>query len=125
MTKKERAAIILQRLKNRYPAPKTALNWSTAWELLVATVLAAQCTDARVNLVMPEFFRRWPDIKALAQADVLEVEEVIKSTGFYRNKAKNLVAAARKICAEFNGQVPDSMEELVTCLLYTSPSPRD
>ena len=114
MTKKERAAIILQRLKNRYPAPKTALNWSTAWELLVATVLAAQCTDARVNLVMPEFFRRWPDIKALAQADVLEVEEVIKSTGFYRNKAKNLVAAARKICAEFNGQVPDSMEELVT-----------
>ena len=114
MTKKERAAIILQRLKNRYPAPKTALNWSTAWELLVATVLAAQCTDARVNLVMPEFFRRWPDIKALAQADVLEVEEVIKSTGFYRNKAKNLVAAARKICAEFNGQVPDTMKQLVT-----------
>ncbi|WP_457571067.1 endonuclease III [Desulfovulcanus sp.] len=114
MNKKERAKSILQRLKNRYPASKTALEWESPWQLLVATVLAAQCTDARVNLVTPEFFRKWPDIKSLVQADLADVEAVIRSTGFYRNKAKNLVAAAQKICADFKGQVPDSMEELVT-----------
>ncbi|MBT8763836.1 endonuclease III [Desulfohalobiaceae bacterium Ax17] len=114
MNKKERAIVILQRLRKRYPAPKTALNWANPWQLLVATVLAAQCTDQRVNQVTPEFFRKWPDVKALAQADLADVEAVIRSTGFYRNKAKNLVAAAQKICTEFNGQVPETMEELVT-----------
>jgi endonuclease-3 len=114
MNKKERAIVILQRLRKRYPAPKTALNWESPWQLLVATVLAAQCTDQRVNQVTPEFFRKWPDVKALAQADLADVEAVIRSTGFYRNKAKNLVAAAQKICTEFNGQVPETMEELVT-----------
>jgi len=113
MNKKERASVILQRLRSRYPAPKTALNWADPWQLLVATVLAAQCTDQRVNQVTPEFFRKWPDVKALAQADLAEVEAVIRSTGFYRNKAKNLVAAAQKICTDFNGHVPETMEELV------------
>ncbi len=108
------AKTIFERLKGRYPAPEPALVHHGAWELLVATVLAAQCTDARVNLVTPEFFRRWPGPAELAKAAQEEVEEVIHSTGFFRNKAKNLLAAARRVVEVFGGQVPRSMAELTS-----------
>ena len=110
--KKTRARAIFARLKARYPELRSALAWKSAWELLVATVLAAQCTDARVNLVTPEFFRRWPEPAELARADQTEVEEVIHSTGFFRNKAKNLVGAAQAIMERHHGQVPKTMAEL-------------
>jgi len=107
-----RAREIVARLRPLYPDLAPALAYSNAYELLVATVLAAQCTDARVNTVTPEFFRRWPDPKALARADVAAVEEVVHSTGFFRQKAKNLVAAAILMTSRHNGAVPASMEAL-------------
>lgn len=114
MKKKDRALEVYSRLKRRYPEPEPALDWANAWELLVATVLAAQCTDDRVNQVTPTFFRRWPDIASLAKAETGEIEEVIRSTGFFRNKAKNLKAAAQRIMTHYNGEVPQTMKELVT-----------
>ena len=114
MIKKERALEIYDRLKKRYPAPEPALDWTNAWELLVATVLAAQCTDKRVNQVTPVFFERWPDIPSLADADLPDIEEVVRSTGFFRNKAKNLKAAALRVMLEYDGEVPKTMSDLVT-----------
>ena len=114
MTKKERAKRVLERLALRYPHPETHLDARNPWELTVATVLAAQCTDKRVNTVTPELFRRWPDPASLARADVAEVEEVVRPTGFYRNKAKNIVAAAARVTEVFGGTVPRTMAELVT-----------
>ena len=114
MKKKERAQEILARLAKRYPAPEPALHWSDPWQLLVATALSAQCTDERVNMVTPEFFKRWPAIKDAADADVTEIEEVVRSTGFFRNKAKNIKAAATRIMGEYNGEVPQTMAELIT-----------
>ncbi len=107
-----RAREILRRLRPLFPGLSPALHFHGAYELLVATVLAAQCTDARVNLVTPEFFRRWPDPAALAGARTADVEEVIHSTGFFRQKAKNLVAAAALMVARHDGAVPDSMAAL-------------
>ncbi|NDY57692.1 endonuclease III [Desulfovibrio sulfodismutans] len=112
MDRQARATIILERLRPRYPGAASALTWTNPFELLVSTVLAAQCTDARVNLVTPEFFRRWPDPAALAAADVAEVEVVVHSTGFFRNKAKNLVAAAKMMVAEHGGAAPRTLAEL-------------
>lgn len=107
-----RATVIHDRLRPLFPDPKPALDHRDAYELLVATVLAAQCTDARVNTVTPEFFRRWPDPAALAQAAVGEVEIVVHPTGFFRQKAKNLVAAARILVERHGGRIPASMDEL-------------
>ncbi|EHJ46898.1 endonuclease III [Solidesulfovibrio carbinoliphilus subsp. oakridgensis] len=109
-----RAREIVVRLRALYPDPEPALVHSNAYELLVATVLAAQCTDARVNTVTPEFFRRWPDPASLARADVAQVEDVVHSTGFFRQKAKNLVAAAKLMAERHGGGVPDSMATLTT-----------
>ena len=114
MNKKQRAAEILTRLAGRYPAPEPALHWSSPWELLVATALSAQCTDERVNKVTPVFFERWPTIPDAAGADVAEIEEVVRSTGFFRNKAKNIKAAATRIMEVYGGEVPNSMAELIT-----------
>lgn len=111
---KKTAATVFERLKQRYPSPQPALVHEGSWELLVATVLAAQCTDARVNTVTPEFFRRWPGPAELARADVAEIETVIHSTGFFRNKAKNLLAAARRVVDSYQGQEPRTMAELTT-----------
>ena len=111
---KDKAGRVLAALRQRYPAPATLLRATTPWELLVATILAAQCTDARVNLVTPDLFARWPDPAALAGAAVGEVEECIRSTGFFRNKARNLVAAAARIRDVFQGQVPRSLAELIS-----------
>jgi len=112
MDKKKLVLEIIDRLKKRYPLT-TALKWKNCWELLVVTVLSAQCTDQRVNQVTPVFFAKWPDPASLAKADLQEIEEVIRSTGFFRNKAKNLLATAKKLQAEHNGQVPSSMQELL------------
>jgi endonuclease-3 len=114
MNIKQRATEIHSRLKRRYPAPAPALDWENAWELLVATVLAAQCTDVRVNKVTPRFFERWPDIASLAGADVTDIEDVVRTTGFFRNKAKNLKAAAGRIMDVYGGEVPRTMAELIT-----------
>lgn len=111
---RDRAQAIFAILAARYPTPAPMLDFTNAWSLLVATVLAAQCTDARVNTVTPELFRRWPAIADLARADVPEIEAVVRSTGFYRNKAKNLKAAAQRVMAVYGGEVPRSMAELVT-----------
>lgn len=113
-TARDRSQAIFSRLAARYPDPRPALDFRDAWGLLVATVLAAQCTDARVNLVTPELFARWPEIADLAAADVADIEDVVHSTGFFHNKAKNLKAAASRIMETYNGSVPRTMAELVT-----------
>lgn len=110
----EQAQAIFALLARRYPNPAPALDHTSAWELLVATVLAAQCTDARVNQVTPVLFGRWPTIADLAAADVADIEEVVRSTGFFRNKARNLKAAATRVMEAYGGEVPRTMAELVT-----------
>jgi endonuclease-3 len=109
-----RAQKVFAILAARYPSPAPALDYAAAWGLLVATVLAAQCTDARVNQVTPTLFARWPRIADLADADVTDIEDVVRSTGFFRNKAKNLKAAAARVMAVYGGEVPRSMAELIT-----------
>ena len=111
--KKQRALEILVRLKRLYPEAPCTLNYRTPVQLLVATILSAQCTDERVNQVTPELFRRFPDAPALANADLAELESLVRSTGFYRNKAKNIQAACRLLVTEFAGQVPKRMEQLL------------
>ena len=110
----ERIVAILKALDEAYPDAVCALNHRTPWELLVATILSAQCTDARVNMVTPELFRRFPTPAAMAKAKLPELEELIKTTGFFRNKAKSILGAAKKITEEFNGQVPETLAELIT-----------
>jgi endonuclease-3 len=109
-----RAAAVRARLAGRYPVPRTELDWSSPWELLAATILSAQCTDARVNMVTPALFAKWKNAGEMSNADVAEIETVIRPTGFFRNKAKNLRAAAARIMAEFGGQVPRTMDEMLT-----------
>ncbi|WP_320169464.1 endonuclease III [Maridesulfovibrio sp.] len=109
---RQRAAEIYTRLLASYPDPEPALDWNNAWELLVSTVLAAQCTDVRVNKVTPELFRRWPGPAELSVAAIEEIEEVIRSTGLFRNKAKNLKAAAELVTEEFGGELPRTMKEM-------------
>ena len=110
----ERVAEILRRLDAAYPNAECALIHRNAWELLVATILSAQCTDARVNMVTPELFRKYPTPQAMAEASLPAIETEIRSTGFYRNKAKSISGAAKKIVGEFKGQVPRTMAELLT-----------
>ncbi|MDO9581674.1 MAG: endonuclease III [Desulfomicrobium sp.] len=109
-----RARSVRQRLARRYPKPRTELTWTTPWELLVATILSAQCTDVRVNTVTPELFATWNSVEQMARAERAQIEKVIRSTGFFRNKAKNLHASASRIVTEFQGQVPRTMEEMLT-----------
>lgn len=109
-----RARSVRQRLARRYPKPRTELTWTTPWELLVATILSAQCTDVRVNTVTPELFATWNSVEQMARAEPAQIEKVIRSTGFFRNKAKNLHASASRIVTEFQGQVPRTMEEMLT-----------
>ena len=110
--KAERARTILGRLKKEYPDARCALDHGDAYQLLVATILSAQCTDARVNLVTPALFARYPKAQVLAAADPAEVEELIRSTGFFRNKTKSLIGMARALVAGHGGEVPRTMEEL-------------
>lgn len=111
--RKQRALEILLRLKRLYPNAPCTLTYETPVQLLVATILSAQCTDERVNMVTPELFRRYPDAEALASAELSDIEVLIRSTGFYRNKAKNIQAACRMLVTQHGGQVPQRMEELL------------
>ncbi len=110
---KARAAHVIELLNIRYPKPEKLLHSSNPWELLVATVLAAQCTDARVNIVTPALFTKFPTVYDYAKADLEEMKEYVKSTGFYHNKAKNIIAAANIVVSSHNGEVPQTMQELV------------
>ena len=110
----ERVDTILKGLDEAYPNAVCALDHRTPWELLVATILSAQCTDVRVNMVTPELFRRFPTPQAMAKATLPELEELIRTTGFFRNKAKSIHGAAKKIIADFDGQVPQTLAELIT-----------
>lgn len=110
----KRASLVLARLKSRYPVLKTALHWNNPWELLVATILSAQCTDVQVNKITPVLFQKWPEPVDLAHATVDEVAEVIRSAGFYRNKSKNIVASAKIIHSRHGGQVPSTMNDLLS-----------
>jgi endonuclease-3 len=109
----ERVSEILQRLDARYPHVVCALHHTNAWELLVATILSAQCTDVRVNLVTPGLFQKYPTMQAFAALEPEDLEDDIRSTGFFRNKSKSVVGAARKIIADFGGEVPRTMDELL------------
>jgi endonuclease-3 len=105
---------LLKRLNNEYPDPKCALTHKSAWELLVATILSAQCTDVRVNMVTPGLFAKYPTPQSFAVVTPEQIEPEIRSTGFYRNKAKSIIGAARKVVGEFGGKVPTDMEKLLT-----------
>jgi endonuclease-3 len=113
MKPKERAGRIVELLAEAYPGAECELDHRSPWQLLVATVLSAQCTDVRVNQVTPELFRRWPGPAELAEAVPAELEEVIRPTGFYRNKARNLQQAARSLMADHGGDVPADLDALV------------
>jgi endonuclease III len=110
----ERVAEILKRLDQLYPAVTCALTHASAWELLVATILSAQSTDVNVNRVTPELFRKYPTVAAFAALTPEQLEPDVRSTGFFRNKSKSVVGAAKRIVAEFGGQVPDNIEKLLT-----------
>ncbi len=110
----ERVREILKRLDATYPDVTCALTHHNAWELLVATILSAQCTDERVNKTTPELFRKYPTPEAMAKMEPEQIEPDIRSTGFFRNKAKSIVGAARRIVSDFGGQVPDEMAKLLT-----------
>ena len=110
--KRDRAAVIFQLLEQEYPQAMTALDHRSPFELAVATVLSAQCTDERVNMVTPELFRRFPDPPALASAAQDELEEVIHSTGFFRNKSKNLIGMAQALVRQHGGELPRTLAQL-------------
>lgn len=114
MTKKERALLAVEALKKEYPDAVCALNANTDFELLVATRLSAQCTDARVNLVTPALFAKYPTLEDYANADVEDIENLIHSCGFFRAKARDIIGMAQKILSEFDGRVPDNIEDLTS-----------
>ncbi len=110
----ERVRQIIAGLDQLYPNATCALTHRSAWELLVATILSAQCTDVRVNMVTPGLFKKYPTVQDFAALEPEQLEPDIRSTGFFRNKAKSVVGAARKIVADFGGKVPETMDELLT-----------
>jgi endonuclease III len=109
-----RVEALIARLKAAYPDAACALRHEDPFQLLVATILSAQCTDERVNKVTPALFRRYPDARAMMEAPVEEMEELIRTTGFFHNKTKSLLGASRRLHEEFRGRVPSTMEELLT-----------
>jgi endonuclease-3 len=113
-TSPERIAEILKRLDQLYPDVTCALTHKDPWQLLVATILSAQSTDVRVNIVTPELFKKYPTVQDFAKLEPQQLEPDIRSTGFFRNKSKSVVGAARKIVNEFGGKVPDNMDDLLT-----------
>jgi endonuclease III len=112
--KQQRTLEILSRLTQLYPDATCSLDYETPVQLLVATILSAQCTDERVNRVTPALFERFPDAEAIAAAPLETLEQLVHSTGFYRNKARNIQAACHKIMTEFEGEVPNTMAQLLT-----------
>lgn len=114
MRKKERATEAVKRLKALYPDAICSLDYADAFQLLVATRLSAQCTDKRVNMVTPALFKEFPTAKEMSSADIGRVEELIKTCGLYKTKAKDIVSIATKIVSDFDGMVPDNMEDLLS-----------
>jgi endonuclease-3 len=110
----DRLGDIIKLLRKAYPQGVTALEFETPLQILVATILSAQCTDERVNKITPALFSKYPNAAAFAKADKAELEMDIRSTGFFRNKAKSILGAAKKIVGDFGGEVPDTMEKLIT-----------
>lgn len=113
MNRKQKAQKIFSILNNEYPNATTALEFSSAWELLVATILSAQCTDVRVNKVTPKLFADYPSPQAINEMDIDILKDYIRSTGFYNNKAKNIKGSAKIVVEKYNGKVPDTMQELL------------
>ena len=113
-TSPERVSEILKRLDHLYPDVTCALTHKDPWELLVATILSAQSTDVRVNMVTPELFKKYPTVQDFAKLEPQQLEADIRSTGFFRNKSKSVVGAARRVVSEYGGKVPDTMEDLLT-----------
>lgn len=114
MKRKERAEAFFEILSELYPDAACSLEYETPLQLLIATELSAQCTDARVNIVTRDLFKKYPDALSFARADLSELEEDIRSTGFYRNKAKNIIACCKKILSDFGGEIPDNMEDMLS-----------
>ena len=114
MTKEERTLVIIDRLKKEYPDAGCTLDYNQAWKLLVSVRLAAQCTDARVNIVTADLFKKYPTIKDFAAADLKELEQDIRSIGFYHMKAKNIIQCAKRLVEEYGGIVPEKLEDLLT-----------
>lgn len=113
-TRKKQAKIILRKLKELFPTTKTALEYSNSWEFLVSVILSAQCTDARVNIVTKKLFCKYPRLENYVTVNLHEFEQDIKSTGFYRNKAKNILATAKIILEKYKGKLPQTMEEMMS-----------
>lgn len=114
MTKKEIAALAVAELEKLYPTAECTLDYGEPYELLIATRLAAQCTDARVNIVTKELFAKYPTLEAFANADLAELEQDVKPCGFYRTKAKSIIEMSQRLISDFGGVVPDTMEELLS-----------
>ncbi len=112
MTKKERTVKAVERLKEKYPVAKCSLTYNNVFQLLIATRLSAQCTDARVNMVTPALFEEYPTASAMAEAPLEKIEEYIKTCGLYKTKAKDLISIAKDITEVYGGVVPDTIEEL-------------
>ena len=111
MTKKQQ---IIEILTDTYGGAECGLDFSTPFQLLIATILSAQCTDVRVNMVTPALFEKYPDVQAMSRAEIKDVEELIKTCGFYKTKAKNIVSTAIALCTRFDGEVPKTMDELTS-----------
>jgi endonuclease-3 len=112
--KKVRAKAIYRQLTKSYPNVRCELDYNSAFQLLVATVLSAQCTDKRVNQTTPALFKKYPNPKKMAEADLIDIQRLVKSTGFYRAKAKNIKGLSNKIMEEFDGDVPSNLDDLIT-----------
>jgi endonuclease-3 len=112
--KKVRAKAIYRQLTKNYPNVRCELDYNSAFQLLVATVLSAQCTDKRVNQTTPALFKKYPNPKKMAKADLKDIQRLVKSTGFFRAKAKNIKALSNKIIEEFDGDVPSNLDDLIT-----------
>lgn len=112
--KKLHAAEVLARLRERYPEAECALKHENPWQLLCATILSAQCTDVRVNMVTPRLFARFPTVESLAAASQDDVEEIVKSTGFFRQKTRSLISMSQDVVSKFGGKLPETLEELTT-----------
>lgn len=112
--KSERAEGVMRIFDEIYPQVKCTLDYSNPLQMLIATQLSAQCTDARVNIVTKDLFKKYKNVYDFANADLEELEQDIKSTGFYKNKAKNIIACCKRLIEEYNGEVPDTMEDLLT-----------
>ena len=110
---KEKVSAIIDILKDRYPDAPCALHYKKDYELMIAVRLSAQCTDARVNLVTPALFEKYPTLEAMANADITDVENLVHSCGFYKHKARDIVLGCRMLLEDYGGKVPDTMEELL------------